>query len=66
MHAADGRQQELWDQLARPAKPWTQKLDGNRRRVLEFNAERSRAVVREYKGNMQTSEQELVAPDRGK
>jgi hypothetical protein len=66
VEAPGGRQQELWDQLSRPAKPWTQKLDGNRRRVLEFNAERSRAVVREYKGNMQTSEQELVAPDRGK
>jgi hypothetical protein len=64
--AARDRQQELWDQLSRPANPWTQKLDGNRRRVLEFNADRSRAVVREYTGNVQTSEQELVAPDGGK
>jgi|GEM_PF-1255092 len=66
VEAAGGRQQELWDQLSQPAKPWTQKLDGNRRRVLEFNAERSRAVVREYDGDVQTSERELAAPAGGK
>ena len=66
VEAPGGRQQELWDQLSQPAKPWTQKLDGNRRRVLEFNAERSRAVVREYDGDVQTSERELAAPAGGK
>jgi hypothetical protein len=64
--AARDRQQELWDRLSRPSKPWTQKLDGNRRRVLEFNADRSRAVVREYNGERQSSERQFAAPGGGK
>ena len=60
---AGGRQKELWENLSQPAKPWTQDLDGNRRRELRFNKSRSRATIREYKGDVQTSEKEFALPD---
>ena len=53
-----GRQKELWDQLSHPSKPWVQKLDGGKRRELEFNADRSRATIREYVGDEKVDERE--------
>ena len=53
------RRKDLWEQMSRPSKPWTQSLNGNRRRELRFNAKRTRAVIREYDGKVQTSEREF-------
>jgi len=64
--AAGGRQKELWDQLSRPGRPWTQKLDDNRRRELRFNKSRTRATIREYKGDVQTSKEEFALPGEAK
>lgn len=57
-----GRRQELWDELARPGKPWTQKLPGNRRRELEFNRDGTRATLREFDGERPVSEQDFAVP----
>lgn len=60
--APPGRQQDLWEQLSRPDRPWVQKLDDRRRREMRFNADRSKAVVREYDGDRPVSEQEYTLP----
>ena len=57
-----GRQKDLWEELRRPGKPWTQKLDGNRRRELDFNADRTRATIREYEGDRRVSKEEFAVP----
>lgn len=59
-----GRQGDLWEQLARPDKPWVQSLDGKRRRELRINADHNKAVVREYVGERQVSEREFKLPAR--
>lgn len=54
-----GKQDELWQQMGQPMQPWTQQLPGNRRRELRFNADRTRAVLREYQGDQKISESEF-------
>ncbi|MFQ5731407.1 MAG: hypothetical protein ACE5KM_05565 [Planctomycetaceae bacterium] len=61
-----GSQKELWEKLSRPGKPWTRKLNGNRRRELEFNADRTRATIREYDGDKRVGQEEFAVPARGK
>lgn len=57
-----GRQKNLWDQLSHPSKPWVQKLEGNRRREVRFNADGSRATIREYAGDEKVNEREFAVP----
>lgn len=59
-----GRQKDLWEQLSQPSKPWVQRLDNGRRREVRFNADRSRATIREFAGDEQVSEREYTMPSR--
>lgn len=57
-----GRNKGLWGELSQPGKPWVQRLEGNRRREMNFNHDRTRAVIREYNGEEKVSEREYPVP----
>lgn len=61
-HRAEPKHGSLWDGISQHVEPWKQDLGNGRRRELQFDRTRNRAIVREYDGERKISEREFDVP----